>query len=66
MMLTLLNIRQIQIKLQGITSHWSEWPLSNTLQRTKAAEGVEKREPSSIDAGMPTGNRHDGDSVHAC
>ena len=29
--------------------------MSNTLQRTKAAEGVEKRELSSIDAGMPTG-----------
>ena len=36
-------------KLQrGITSHWSEWPSSRSLQTINAGEGVEKREPSYI------------------
>ena len=30
-----------------ITSHWSEWPSSKSLQTRSAGEGVEKREPSS-------------------
>jgi len=29
-----------------ITSHWSEWPSSKSLQTRNAGEGVEKREPS--------------------
>ena len=34
-------------KLQwAITSHWSEWPSSRSLQTINAGEGVEKREHS--------------------
>ena len=37
----------MQIKTTGdITSHWSEWPSSKTLQTINAGEGVEKREHS--------------------
>ena len=44
---TSLIIREMQIKTTGdITSHWSEWPSSKTLQTINAGEGVEKREPS--------------------
>ena len=43
---TSLIIREMQIiKLQlHITSHWSEWPSSKSLQTINAGEGVEKRE----------------------
>ena len=41
---TSLIIREIQIKTSiNITSHWSGWPSSKSLQKN-AGEGVEKRE----------------------
>ena len=45
---TLLNIREMQIKttMRYITSHWSEWSSSKSLQKINAEEGVEKRECS--------------------
>ena len=44
---TLLIIEKCKSKLQwDITSHWSEWPSSKSLQTINAGEGVEKREPS--------------------
>ena len=44
---TLLIIREMQIKTTvDITSHWSEWPSSKSLQTVDAGEGVEKREHS--------------------
>ena len=44
---TTLTIREMQIKLQwDITSHWSEWPSSKSLQTINAGKGVEKREHS--------------------
>ena len=44
---TSLIIREMQIKTTGhITSHWSEWPSSKSLQTINAGEGVEKRECS--------------------
>ena len=40
-------LEKCKSKLQWyITSHWSEWLLSKTLQTTNAGEGVEKRENS--------------------
>ena len=41
-------IREMQIKttMRYITSHWSEWPSSKSLETIKAGEGMEKREPS--------------------
>ena len=42
---TLLIIREMQIKTTvDITSHWSEWPSSKSLQTVKAGEGMEKME----------------------
>ena len=43
---TSLIIREMQIKttMRYITSHWSEWPSSKSLETIKAGEGVEKRE----------------------
>ena len=51
-----LLIREMQIKTTivlisklyriDITSHWSEWPSSKSLQTINAGEGVKKREPS--------------------
>ena len=44
---TLLIIREMQIKTTvDITSHWSEWPSSKSLQTIKAGEGMNKRECS--------------------
>ena len=38
-------LEKCKSKLQGdITSHWSEWPSSTSLQTINAGEGVEKRE----------------------
>ena len=43
-----LIIREMQIDTQwGITSHWSEWPSSTSLQIRSAEEGVENKEPSN-------------------
>ena len=43
----LIIIREMQIKTgETITSHWSEWPLSKSMQTTNAEEGMEKRESS--------------------
>ena len=40
-------LEKCKSKLQwDITSHWSEWPSSKSLQAINAGEGVEKREPS--------------------
>ena len=42
---TPLIIREMQIKTTGhITSHWSEWPSSKSLQTINAGEGMEKME----------------------
>ena len=44
---TSLIIKEMQIKTTGdITSHWSEWPSSKSLQTIDAGEDVEKRELS--------------------
>ena len=37
---------------QGITSHWSEWPSSKSLQIINAGENVEKRGPLYTVGGM--------------
>ena len=43
---TMLSIRECKSKLQwGITSLWSEWSSSKSLQTINAEEGVEEREP---------------------
>ena len=42
---TSLITREMKIKTT-MTSHWSEWPLSKSLQTISAGEGVEKRECS--------------------
>ena len=40
-------LEKCKLKLQwGITSQWSEWPPSKSLQTINAGEGVEKRESS--------------------
>ena len=40
-------LEKCKSNLQGdITSHWSEWPSSKSLQTINAGEGVEKRERS--------------------
>ena len=49
---TSLIIREMQIKTIMITSHWSEWLSSKSLQIINAGEGVEKREPSYTVGGM--------------
>ena len=44
---TSLILEKCISKLQrDITSHWSEWPSSKSLQTINAGEGVEKREHS--------------------
>ena len=45
---TSLITREMRIKttMRYITSHWSEWPSSKSLETIKAGEGVEKRECS--------------------
>ena len=48
-------------KLQWeIMSHWSEWPLSTSLQTINAGEGVEKRECSCTVCGNVNGYSHYG------
>ena len=42
---TSLISREMQIKTT-MTSHWSEWPSSKSLQTVNAGEGVEKKECS--------------------
>ena len=52
-------------KLQcGITSHWSEWPSSKSVQIINAGKGVEKREPYTIDRSVNWCS-HNGDSTAA-
>ena len=42
-------LEKCKSKLQwDITSHWSEWPLSKSLQTINGGEGGEKREPSCM------------------
>ena len=43
-----------------ITSHWSEWPSSKSLQTINAGEGVEKRKPSCIADGNVNWYNHYG------
>ena len=45
---TSLIIREMQIKttMRYITSHWSEWTSSKSLQTINAGEGAERREHS--------------------
>ena len=58
---TLFIIREMQIKLQwGITSHWSEWPSSKSLQTINAGKGVEKRECSCTVGGNVNWYSHYG------
>ena len=46
-LLWLLMLQSMGSKLQrGITSHWSEWSLSKSLQIINSGESVEKRESS--------------------
>ena len=59
-----ITIREMQIKTTivlisklyriDITSHWSEWPSSKSLQTINAGEGVEKRKPSCTVGGTAT------------
>ena len=44
-----LIIREMQFKTTAryITSYWSKWPSSKSLQMINATEGVEKRGPSN-------------------
>ena len=47
-----LLLEKCKSKLQwDISSHWSKWPLSKSLQTINAAEAVEKRECSQIVGG---------------
>ena len=50
---TSLIIREMQIKtiMIYITSHWSEWPSSKSLQTINAGEDVEKRQHSCTAGG---------------
>ena len=58
----LLIIREMQIKsTRNITSHWSEWLSSKSLQTGNAAEGVEKREPSYTVGGSANQCSHCGE-----
>ena len=43
---TLLKKMQIKTTMRYITSHWSEWPSSKSLQTVDSGEGVKKREHS--------------------
>ena len=45
----------------GITSHWSEWPSSKSLQIINAGEGVEEREPSHTVGGNIKWYSHHGE-----
>ena len=47
----------------GITSQWSEWPPSKSLQAINAGEGAEKREPSHTVGENANWESHYGDSV---
>ena len=59
---TLLIIREMQIKsTRYITSHWSEWLSSKSLQTENAAEGMEKREPSYTVGGNANQCSHYGE-----
>ena len=46
-------LEKCKSKLQwDITSHWSEWPSSKSLQTINAGKGVEKREPFALLVGI--------------
>ena len=45
----------------GIISHWSEWPLSKSLQTINAGEDVEKRKPSCTVGGNVNWYNHYGE-----
>ena len=52
-------LERCKSKLQwDVTSHQSEWPSSNNLQRINAGAGVEKREPSYTAGGNVTWYSH--------
>ena len=56
-----LIIREMQIKSQwDVTSHWSDWPLSKSVQTVNAGEGVEKREYSCTIGGNVNWYSHYG------
>ena len=58
---TPLIIREMQIKTTGhITSHWSEWPSSKSLQTINSGEDVEKRECSCTVGGNVNWYSHYG------
>ena len=48
-------------KQWGITSHWSEWTWSKSLQLINAGEGVKKREPSYTVSGNVNWYSHYGE-----
>ena len=48
-------------KLQGITSQWSEWLTSRSLQIISAAVGVEKTDPSYTVGGTVNWYSHYGE-----
>ena len=54
-------LEKCKSKLQwDITSHWSEWPPSKSLQTINAGEGVEKREHSCTVGGNVNWYSHYG------
>ena len=55
------SLEKCTSKLQrDITSRWSEWPSSKSLQMTDARESVEKREPSYTVGGNANWCNHNG------
>ena len=52
-----LIIREMHMKTtMHITSHWSEWPSSKSLQAINAGKGVEKKGPSCKRNSLVGGN----------
>ena len=57
----IIIIKQTNKKTQwDITSHWSEWPSSKSLQTVNAGEGVKKKECSCTIAGTVNWYSHYG------
>ena len=56
--LTLLIIREMQIKTTRYHPHPLEWSSTQSLQTINARENVEKREPSCIVGGNVNGYSH--------
>ena len=55
------SLEKCKSKLQwAITSHWSEWPSTKSVQTKNAGEGVEKREHSCTLGGNVNWYSHNG------